>query len=333
MVYNEAMKILRFTSGDEVSRSVRMVQTVYILVFLGMAGIGALWVLSAEVLQPDIDPLLQVIAVTILLALLSFTAGLLTHDYSWTDRLWSTAPVGLAWIYVIAADWDTRVLVAAVLVTLWGARLTFNFARRGGYSGMEDYRWAILHSHIRNPLAWQLFNLVFIAGFQHLLFIGFTLPLYVLYLERGSEPGLGFWLGCAALLYFLMLETIADQQQWEFQKRKSAAKVDAESAQTEVSEAVDPSTDEDLRRGFLSTGLFRWSRHPNYLGELGVWWSVYFLGAIAAGSLLHWSIVGPALLSCLFVGSTRFTEKISASKYPGYREYQKTTWPILPRPW
>ena len=54
----------------------------------------------------------------------------------------------------------------AVLVTAWGARLTFNFARKGGYTGMEDYRWAVLRGRMK-PWQFQLFNLFFIVLYQN----------------------------------------------------------------------------------------------------------------------------------------------------------------------
>jgi steroid 5-alpha reductase family enzyme len=98
------------------------------------------------------NTLYTVVAITALTATASFLFGLVTNDYSWTDRLWSTTPVGYAWIYAYAGSFNTAVTTTAVLVTIWGARLTFNFARRDGYTGGEDYRWPILRNKIGNPL-------------------------------------------------------------------------------------------------------------------------------------------------------------------------------------
>jgi steroid 5-alpha reductase family enzyme len=85
---------------------------------------------------------------------------------------------------------------------------------------------------------------------------------------------------------------------------------------------------------FLKTGLFRWSRHPNFLCEQAQWW-VFTLFPVAAG--LPWlnpGIVGAVLLTLLFDGSTRFTEWITVSRYPGYAAWQRRTsrWiPWFPR--
>lgn len=267
------------------------------------------------------NALYTVMAITILTASASFLFGLITNDYSWTDRLWSTTPVGYAWIYAYAGSFNVVVTLGAVLVTIWGARLTFNFARRGGYAGGEDYRWPILRNKIGNPLFWQLFNLLFIAIYQQFLFICFTLPLYILSQQVSSSVGPITIIGSLLMLAFLTIETVADQQQYTFQQSKYGLMERYESY------------DADYQKGFRTGGLFSFSRHPNYLGELGVWWSIYLIGAASLGTVLHWSILGPIMLTLLFVGSTVFTESITTTKYPEYKNYQKKVWPIFPKLW
>ncbi|NCC89741.1 MAG: DUF1295 domain-containing protein [Spirochaetia bacterium] len=258
---------------------------------------------------------------TVLTALLSFALSLLTNDYSWTDRLWSTLPVAYAWMYAYASSFTAAALVAALLITVWGARLTFNFARRGGYTGEEDYRWSILRQRIGNPLAWIVFNLLFIASYQQFLFIAFTSPLSLLTHPASSVfTPISF---VAIVLFFLCLgiETLADQQQYTFQQAKHHLL------------ERDNRYSEDYERGFRTSGLFRRSRHPNYFGELGVWWSMYLFCASFHTSLLHFTLAGPLLLTLLFIGSTVFTESITASKYPEYAKYQKRVPAILFRFW
>ena len=291
-------------------------------VILFFALVAGCFVLAITLVPIDSQgPLSTVIAITAGTALLSFTFGLVTRDYSWTDRLWSTTPVGYAWIYAYAGAFNPIVTLAAILVTIWGARLTYNFARRGGYTGGEDYRWPILRERMGNPIGWQLFNLLFIAGYQQFLFICFTLPLYTMSSLSDARLSLGALAAATLMLAFLVLETIADQQQFEFQQSKYGLLPKREGFQS------------DYARGFRTSGLFSRSRHPNYLGELGVWWSMYVLGAIRTGEFFHWSIAGPVLLTLLFIGSTIFTEGITTSKYPGYCEYRKEVWPIFPKLW
>jgi steroid 5-alpha reductase family enzyme len=81
---------------------------------------------------------------------------------------------------------------------------------------------------------------------------------------------------------------------------------------------------------FVQTGLWRTSRHPNFFAEQAQWWVFFFLGAVAAGSVLEWTILGALLLTALFIGSTIFTESITRSRYPEYADYQATTSAIVP---
>jgi steroid 5-alpha reductase family enzyme len=83
-------------------------------------------------------------------------------------------------------------------------------------------------------------------------------------------------------------------------------------------------------QAFVRTGLFRYSRHPNFFFEQAQWWVIFFLGAIAAGTVLLWTVLGAVALTGLFLGSTRFTEAISLSRYPEYAEYQRSTSMLVP---
>ena len=267
------------------------------------------------------NPLTSVLTITAITACLSFLFSLITGDYSWTDRLWSTMPVVFAWIYALYGGLTLPLLVASILVTLWGGRLTFNFGRRGGYTTTEDYRWLIIHRKINNPVLWQLFNLLFIALYQQILFIAFTSPLYLLSMHGAQGMGISLWLAALLFLAFLVIETIADEQQYAFQQSKRGLLPRR------------PEWAGHYAQGFLSSGLFRRSRHPNYFGELGVWSSIYIFASLAIGNFLNWSLSGPLALIMLFSISTIFTESITQKKYEAYHQYKKQASAIIPKFW
>jgi len=78
-----------------------------------------------------------------------FIVGELARNTSQVDKLWSIIPIVYAWYITYAGGWDSRMILMSILVSIWGIRLSFNFARRGGYSikfweGEEDYRWEVL---------------------------------------------------------------------------------------------------------------------------------------------------------------------------------------------
>src|SRR6478609_11068861 len=153
------------------------------------------------------DPLLLVILVASAASAFCWIASLITKDTSWVDRLWSIVPVVYMWIFAASAGFaDARLNVMAVLVTLWGARLTFNFARKGGYSGVEDYRWAVLRARMK-PWQFQVFNLFFIVLYQNALLVLIALPAGMAWLHPVGFTG---WdtLFAALFLGFLVLETV-----------------------------------------------------------------------------------------------------------------------------
>ena len=142
------------------------------------------------------NPLRIVFETAVALAFAAFLSSIVSGDYSWVDRLWSTAPVAFTWDYAGRSWGDWRTLAAALVFTAWGARLTFNFARKGGYSGMEDYRWPIMRQRMPNLVAWQAFNLFFISSFQVGLLVLMTLPTYALLRavhDLQAEETLGSW--------------------------------------------------------------------------------------------------------------------------------------------
>ena len=208
----------------------------------------------------------------------------------------------------------------ACLATLWGARLTFNFGRKGAYKlkfweGEEDYRWKVLRAkkEFRPHWKWMLFNLFFISVYQNVLVLMTTFPALV---SMNSTVPFGWVDSLAAVLMFgfILYETIADEQQWKFQSKKWAMLGQGK----KLEELPAP-----YNKGFNTTGLWRVSRHPNYFAEQGTWVSFYIFSIGAGIGLFNWSAVGALLLIVLFLGSSSFAEDISSSKYPEYAQYIK----------
>ncbi|MYA08681.1 MAG: DUF1295 domain-containing protein [Holophagales bacterium] len=251
----------------------------------------------------------------VILAILCWLTSVITREYSWVDRLWSICPPVYCLIVAFSTDFEfSRVNVMTLLVLLWGLRLTFNFARKGGYwKGGEDYRWATVRERF-GPVAIQVMNATIIAPGQMLLIWWFTSPIHAAW-EAGDTPlgGLDF---VAAGLFLLLLigETVADEQMWAFQqdkKRRVAA-------------------GEEVAQPFMNRGLFRICRHPNYLCEMGMWCAFYLFAVAASGEWLHWTGFGCLGLIGLVVGSIPLAESISAARYPSYPEYKASTPCLIP---
>lgn len=262
------------------------------------------------------SPLALTAAAAACCALLCFAVSLATAEHSWVDRLWSVLPPLYLLAYAAGRGFsDPRLDLMAALGVAWGARLTFNFARKGGYRrGGEDYRWAVLRGRITG-WRWHAFNFGFIAGYQSFILWLLALPAWAVWRAPASPLGAADGLLALAFLAALALETVADQQQWRFQQDKKRRL---------ASGAPGP--------GFLTQGLFAWSRHPAFFFEQAQWWLLagFPLAAGAGAAGTFW--LGPLLLTLLFVGSTRFTESLSAAKYPEYTAYQARVSAQVPWP-
>ncbi|KAH7082300.1 hypothetical protein FB567DRAFT_551269 [Paraphoma chrysanthemicola] len=256
----------------------------------------------------------------------------LNKNYSQVDRLWSIIP---AFYNVHYAIWTrlnglpTQRLdhVLAVSV-IWGARLTFNYWRKGGYTvGSEDYRWAVVKDYV-GPVGMFIFNVTFISLAQNLLLWLITTPTYILLLSsRVAGNELSSWDSFfgRTMLFLVVVEFFADQQQWNYHKAKTAysktAKVPSDKKYTR----------EQLDRGFNTSGLWAWSRHPNFAAEQSFWVCLYQWCCMESWTYLNWAGVGAFGYLILFQASTWLTELLSSGKYPEYKVYQQRVGKFLPK--
>ena len=198
-------------------------------------------------------------------ALFCFVVGELTGNNSQMDKLWSLLPIAYTWVIAVRGGMMPRLVVMAVLATVWGCRLTFNFGRKGAYrlkfwEGEEDYRWSVLRAmkEFQPHWKWMIFNLFFISIYQNALVLMITFPALVL-MNVTVPFGWGDALAAVLMLAFIVYETVADEQQWAFQ----TAKWKMLRAGKSLNELPSP-----YDKGFNTVGLWSRSRHPNYFAEL-----------------------------------------------------------------
>jgi steroid 5-alpha reductase family enzyme len=89
-------------------------------------------------------------------------------------------------------------------------------------------------------------------------------------------------------------------------------------------------TVEDLNRGFITSGLWAYCRHPNFTAEQTIWFVLYQWSCYAGNVAYSWAGSGPLFLIMLFQGSTWLTELLTDGKYPEYKYYQKQVGVLLP---
>lgn len=279
------------------------------------------------------NPFVESIAFSIALGVVVLVVAEVTRNYSQIDRLWSILPNFYNAHYCLwahLAGLPTRRLDLVVLATtVWSARLTFNYWRRGGYTaGSEDYRWPWIRERI-GMVAYTIFAWTFISFVQSTLLAVVASPTYVLLnttqLTRSAVDGMDY-LFAQIILVLVAVEYTADQAQWDYHKAKHeyqrTAKVPANSIFTRA----------DLDRGFLANGLFALSRHPNYVCEIGVWFTLFAWGCYASQTTYNWTLAPFIAYLAIFLGSTPLTEYITSKKYAEYKHYQSEVGMFLPNP-
>jgi steroid 5-alpha reductase family enzyme len=325
-----------------------------------------------ELLNNQIFNLLFILCNT--LAIIIWLTTLITDNYSYMDRLWPILPMIYSWIWlyvslrynsdsasstinhsIIKSDFSSqsRLILMVILITLWGTRLAYTFWRRGYYSlKHEDHRWEFVKKKFNYPkekLKFHIFNFIFMAFLQNWILFGYSLPLWFIQtnsIKYSTDPNEKFqepfnyldFLIALLFLIFYSIEAIADEQQWRFQtgKRKWES---LKATKKSISEYT-LEQQEDFKRGFLTKGLFKYSRHPNYFGDILLWLCIYaftlsaqyssLINSFSFSMLFNYSVFSSLSMCYLFQRSVKVTEAISAKKYEQYRDYQSKVGRIWP---
>jgi steroid 5-alpha reductase family enzyme len=236
------------------------------------------------------------------LAVLIWIASLVKRDASIVDSFWAVFLIVSCGTYYLSYEFDTpRGALVLALVLAWGIRLSAHITWRNR-GEPEDARYQAIRR--RHSPGFALKSLFIVFLLQAVLAWIISLPL--LAAVTGSRP-LNLLDGLAALVVLsgILFESIADAQLAAFRRRP------------------------ENRGKVLDTGLWRYTRHPNYFGECCVWWGFY-LFAVAAGG--WWSIIAPLLMTFLLlrVSGVVLLEKDIAERRPGYRDYIARTNAFVP---
>jgi steroid 5-alpha reductase family enzyme len=228
------------------------------------------------------------------------------RDASVADVLWGPGFALVAVLSAACAPPSARALLLAALTSLWAGRLALHLGARGSRLEEEDRRYRAMRSRWggRFPLV-SLFTVFLLQG--ALLWV-VSLPLQAGAALGASRP-LGLLDAVGVLLFAvgLAFEAVGDAQLARFLR--------------------DPAS----RGRVLTTGLWRYTRHPNYFGDALLWWG---LGLVGTASGAWWSLVGPALMTFLLVRVSGVTllERDMAGRRPEYVDYVLRTSAFLPRP-
>jgi len=287
-----------------VSKTASLVRV--LVVYLVAFGVFAAWFAwGPQTGQLWLDGLIA----DVLATLVVFAASRIYHNSSFYDPYWSVLPPALAiawWIGLDAPADGVRAWLVLLLILVWAVRLTGNWIYTFPGIHHEDWRYPLLKEKAgRFEFIVDLMAIHVIPTFQ--VFAG-MLPVYVV-LTRGDRP-VG-WLDVVALgvgLAAVALEFVADVQLHRFARTKQPGQV-------------------------MDRGLWAWSRHPNYLGEISFWLALALFGLAAAPATWWWIFVGTLLMVAMFQGaSIPMMEKRSLERRPSYQAVIDRVPRLVPRP-
>jgi steroid 5-alpha reductase family enzyme len=233
-------------------------------------------------------------------------ASIRLRDVSIIDPFWGLGFVVIAWIAGLTTDGDMgRRLLLVGLTSIWGLRL-FVYLLWRNRGKPEDFRYAAMRERHGSRFIWVSLGTVFVL--QGVLMLAVSLPVQMGQIP--ATPGLGplAVLGTAVWAGGLACESIGDWQLARFRANP------------------------DNRGRVLDSGLWRYTRHPNYFGDFLVWWGLWLIAAETGWGLL--TIPGPIIMSILLirVSGVALLERDIGQRRPGYAEYVRRTSPFFPRP-
>jgi steroid 5-alpha reductase family enzyme len=231
--------------------------------------------------------------------------SLALKNSSIVDIFWGTGFVITAWVgfFLTPEGFPLRKLLLCGLVTIWGLRLSIHILIRNG-GKPEDFRYQAWRKENGATWWWRSFFKVFLL--QGLLMWLISAPL--LAAQASPQPAKLIWLDFLAIvvwIYGFLFEALGD---WQLARFKA-----------------DPTNKGKL----LTSGVWRYTRHPNYFGDATQWWA-YFLIALAAGA--WWTVFSPIMMTFLLlrVSGVALLEKTLKTQKPGYEEYVASTSEFVP---
>ena len=248
-------------------------------------------------LLKDLNLLLATFIADMAATIVVWIFGIIFKNASVYDPYWSVAPVFIAsfWIIKLNAFYPAALLFLGAFL-IWGTRLTVNWASRWKGLSHQDWRYGMIKD--KNPKMWFLSNLFGINIIPTLfVFLGLT-PVYYAFLIKTSFSVLSIF-GFVVCIGAVFLQIFSDRQMDLFKISKNKEKP------------------------YIETGLWRYSRHPNYFGEVTFWWGIWIIGT-GANTKAWITIIGPIAMTLLFFFiSIPMMEKYVISSKPGYLEYKK----------
>jgi steroid 5-alpha reductase family enzyme len=252
--------------------------------------------------MPEVSAWFWSLLAVLTVSIVTWLVSVARRDVSIVDSLWSLMILLCALVYVVLArDTGPRTVILIILLLIWAIRLSLHITLRN-HGEPEDRRYREIRRNNQPYFEWKSLYIVFL--FQGLLAWVVCLPV-VAAVGGQTPPGPLDYAGIALWMAGMFFEVVGDYQLMRFRK--------GDRSENDV----------------LDSGLWRYTRHPNYFGEAVIWWGFYLL-ALSAGA--WWTIFAPLLMTFLLlkVSGVAMLEKDIAGRRPAYRDYIRRTNAFFP---
>ena len=288
------------------SGTLRYNKTASTLICAGAYIVAGAAALAAGYLVPGTNVIITALAADCAATVVVFIFSLALNNSSMYDPYWSVAPLPIALYWLAGGSGggpSPRRIAVIALTAVWGARLTYNWHRQWKGLAHEDWRY-VNFRNTTGRLYWAVSFLGIHLYPTLMVFLG-CVPLYAVMAGGGAPLGPLDLAAFAVTGGAILVETIADRQLHAFVKSGPGDAI-------------------------LSSGIWAYSRHPNYFGEVCYWWGL-FLFSLAAGAFHWWTIAGAAAITVMFAGvSIPLMEKRMLSRRPLFAERRRKVSALVP---
>ena len=248
----------------------------------------------------NFDVWLNLLIADVVATVVTFIFSLIFNNASVYDPYWSVQPIFIIVLFAIGKDLTLVRLLPIIAICLWGVRLTANWAYTFFGLNHQDWRYTMLKEN--TGVFYPIINFIGIHMVPTLVVYACVLPaVYTMLLPLSYNVGSIIFFGVSILA--VILQGVSDCQMHHYKKNRNTP--------------------------FIRLGLWKYARHPNYLGEILMWWGIG-LAFVCAKPDMWYMLLGAFANTLLFVCvSLPMAEKKQAKKQ-GFSEYKLQTRYLLP---
>ena len=241
--------------------------------------------------------IINIFIVDIICTIIVYIFSVIFKNASIYDPYWSVQPIIILTLYSLTKTINIPIIIMLISIYIWGIRLTLNWAYTFKNLTHQDWRYTMLKE--KNKKIYELVNLFGIHLMPTILVFLAILPaLYII--DYSTSLTIYSIFGLIVCLIATSLELVSDYQMHKFRSKS---------------------------KGLINTGLWKYSRHPNYLGEILMWWGILIQAIPVFNSFL---LIGPLAITLLFLFISIPMADKRQSKKEGYQEYKKRTNRLIP---